>query len=220
MYAKVDWGLRLQELKTYPLDTRTITSKTVHNGPRYRKMVWVHCQDCNGDYEIYVDHILHGQAARCRCTKIKYHHPGARILQSRYVDIWRRCSNLQDANYGGRGIQNKFASAEEFVNYVLRELPHPNYKNVTLDRINNDGHYEPGNLRLATRIQQARNKRNNVHLEYKGQVLVLAELACKLKMDYPFISFTQSTIWSYLQRGVSWRTIVKRGRQKQRYTIS
>ena len=39
----------------------------------------------------------------------------------------------------------------------------------TLDRIDNDGHYEPGNVRWATRIEQAQNKRTNVLFTYKGE---------------------------------------------------
>jgi len=56
--------------------------------------------------------------------------------------------------YGGRGIRFLFASFEQF----LAEIG-PRPAGMTLDRTNNDGHYEPGNCRWATRSEQQRNKR-------------------------------------------------------------
>ena len=58
------------------------------------------------------------------------------------------------ANYGGRGIKFLFTSFEQF----FAELgPRPKGKSV--DRINNDGHYEPGNVQWATRSEQRKNQR-------------------------------------------------------------
>ena len=68
-----------------------------------------------------------------------------------------RCTNKnvpQFKDYGGRGIEFKFTSFEEFLEELgTRPLGY------TLDRINNNGHYEKGNVRWATRKLQANNKR-------------------------------------------------------------
>lgn len=67
------------------------------------------------------------------------------------------------ADYGGRGItvceewRNDFVA---FYNYVSA-LPHYNDDGYSLDRIENNGNYEPGNVRWATRAVQNNNRRNN-----------------------------------------------------------
>lgn len=73
-----------------------------------------------------------------------------------------RCVNKGSAayaNYGARGIEFRFASAVEFAEYVVNALggrPSPEH---SIDRIDNDGHYERGNLRWASKAEQAMNKR-------------------------------------------------------------
>ncbi len=68
-----------------------------------------------------------------------------------------KCSRYKD--YGGRGIELKFTS-DEFVDYVIRELQ-VDPKGLQIDRIDNDGHYEPGNIRFVTRTVNCNNKRNS-----------------------------------------------------------
>lgn len=75
-----------------------------------------------------------------------------------YVSAKGRCINSKNPSYpayGGRGIEFRFTNFQEFLNEVgLR--PSPLH---SLDRINNDGHYEKGNLRWATKEAQANNRR-------------------------------------------------------------
>lgn len=73
-----------------------------------------------------------------------------------------RCTNPSDPsyhNYGGRGIEFRFASIKDCVDYVLAELPCDSYVGLDIDRIDNNGHYERGNLRLATRKENLANRR-------------------------------------------------------------
>jgi hypothetical protein len=73
-----------------------------------------------------------------------------------------RCVNKNNAaypNYGGRGIEFRFPTIRTFVEWVLQNLgPRPSSAH-SIDRIDNNAHYEPGNLRWATNTEQARNKR-------------------------------------------------------------
>ena len=71
-----------------------------------------------------------------------------------------RCSNPRNPdwkNYGGRGVEFRFESFEQFVSDVgLKPGP-----DRSLDRRNNNGHYEIGNVRWATRSEQMRNRRKS-----------------------------------------------------------
>lgn len=80
-----------------------------------------------------------------------------------YYHAKDRCTNPNDKGYlyyGGRGIQFLFNTFAEFLADVgLRPT-----KKHSLDRKNNNGHYEPGNLRWATKSEQMKNRRSNGRL--------------------------------------------------------
>jgi hypothetical protein len=74
-----------------------------------------------------------------------------------------RCSDKKVPcykNYGGRGIEFRFTSFEQFLEELGRKP-----RGLTLDRIDNDGHYEPGNVRWATWSQQNKNKGRRLEIE-------------------------------------------------------
>ena len=81
----------------------------------------------------------------------------------------QRC--LYHKDYAGRGIKvcDRWHDFAEF----HRDMGTPS-PGMTLDRIDNDGNYEPGNVRWASRLEQANNRRTNVTLTYKGVTLTLA----------------------------------------------
>lgn len=99
------------------------------------------------NHEVRVTH-GHNRKGRTSPEYRAYHHAKA------------RCINPKDKGwsyYGGRGIEFRLKSFEEFIAAVgLRPS-----KKHSLDRENNNGHYEIGNLRWATRSTQMKNRRHN-----------------------------------------------------------
>jgi len=93
------------------------------------------------------------------CNTLKGH------LRRTFHNMDQRCNNLKATSYkyyGGRGIQNKFQSPEAFINYVMVDLGVTHIdqiRGLQVDRINNDGHYEPGNIRFATASVNTNNRR-------------------------------------------------------------
>lgn len=94
-----------------------------------------------------------------------------------WVDMRRRCNNPTFRvyyNYGGRGIKvcerwnNSFAA-------FLEDMGIRPSANHSLDRIDNDGDYEPGNVRWSTKLEQDNNRRTNVILTIDGVSHTIAE---------------------------------------------
>lgn len=91
----------------------------------------------------------------------------------------QRCKNRNSKsyhNYGGRGISVCREWEESFENFFLDMGPKPS-TNHSLDRINNDGNYEPKNCRWATLQEQNRNSRHNLIINYRGRQKCATEWA-------------------------------------------
>lgn len=77
-----------------------------------------------------------------------------------WTSMWQRCTNPKNKsfkNYGGRGI-TVCARWRIFENFLFDMGPKPS-PDLSLDRIDNDGNYEPSNCRWATRLVQTHNSR-------------------------------------------------------------
>lgn len=83
-------------------------------------------------------------------------------------------SNPAYPRYGGRGITvcDRWRDSVEAFYEDMGQKPAPEYE---LDRIENDGHYEPGNCRWVPRSINSRNRRSNVWIGLGGESRTLAE---------------------------------------------
>jgi len=112
-------------------------------------------------------------------------------LYAIWMAIKTRCFNTNHPsykNYGARGITLNptwRVSFHKFATY-LGPRPSPDH---TVDRIDNSGHYEPGNVHWATKTQQAANTRNNPEVSYNSQTIRLRDLADKLKIERSILRF-------------------------------
>lgn len=135
--------------------------------------LYVMCRcKCGKEKEVNLRFMETGRSTQCKscATKAMHHKNGKlvvdtlekKLLQKRVNAMKQRCQNPKDAsygNYGGRGIEFRFESVKHGVEWILENLPMQTYVGFDLDRINNEGHYEPGNLRLITRKENQANKR-------------------------------------------------------------
>lgn len=103
-------------------------------------------------------------------------------IYKRWVQMIQRCHNPNcDAfeSYGGRGITVCERWRNSFENFFA-DVGQPPSPRHSLDRFpNNDGNYEPGNVRWATPREQLLNRRNNRRFEVRGESLTLSELCDK-----------------------------------------
>lgn len=120
--------------------------------------------------------------------------------------IWRRVQHQRQRcqcpqnpayhRYGGRGIEFCFSSTYEAACWVVANLGLPPNKSWTIDRIDNDGHYEPGNLRWATIQTQSRNR------AFAWRV--------QLRQKYPFVTYCDTQLGNLQRQGWTPKQIAER----------
>ena len=114
-----------------------------------------------------------------------YHTPEYRV----WAAMVQRCGNPKDAayrHYGGRGI-TVCGRWKTFENFMTDMGCRPGPK-MSLDGVDSNGNYEPGNVRWATQKEQMRNTRVNHKITFKGETLTIAEWADRLCLPYNTLS--------------------------------
>lgn len=149
---------------------KKLNTRRAKNGEMRRWGLFL-CEYCNKKVEKEYFHGLKNESCGCAHFKLigenqKIHGCACRGRQTRLYNIWnhaeQRCNNVNDKaykNYGGRGI----TICKEWLEFIpFKEWALNNgYKdNLTIDRRDNDGNYEPSNCRWTTRIEQNRNSRS------------------------------------------------------------
>lgn len=109
-----------------------------------------------------------------------------------WQNIKQRCFNPNNDHYndyGGRGITMHPDWIDDFpAFFTYIGSPPEDIKRWSIDRIDNNGNYEPGNIRWTTMKLQSRNKRTSVMLTYQGETLNLEDWAKKLDLPPPLLS--------------------------------
>lgn len=156
---------------------------------RAREAKWDCRCDC-GRTAVSATHALRtGRTVSCGCSKreqaadrLRTHGLSNKtespsLAYGTWVGLKQRCLNPKNpgfANYGGRGITVCESWAESFEAFLADVGERPSLRH-SLDRIDNDKGYEPGNCRWATRREQNTNKRDTIRLTHGGRTLSLLE---------------------------------------------
>lgn len=102
-----------------------------------------------------------------------------------WTHIKQRCYNPRNRkypHYGGRGIRMCDRWLNSFAAFAADMGPRPSPKH-SIDRIDVNGNYEPGNCRWATVLEQARNNRRTVNVTAFGRTQCIAAWASELGLD-------------------------------------
>lgn len=211
----------LARLRALPLGALTITGSEIIPG-RYR-MVETTCQSCGIVRRLHVDNMLAGKTTQCRCLRGVKNRSTRRssmadplrvVIACRYDAIKQRCTNPNSPvwrGYGGRGIQCRFPSRQDFIEWVIENLPHPTYRGVQIDRINNEGHYEPGNIRLVSQQENLRNTRRSRLIDVWGQRINLCQLKEIILMRYPTYFMSTGHTQVLWRKGLKIEQIIQMG---------
>lgn len=109
-------------------------------------------------------------------------------LHRTYYGLYNRCTNPKSPkyqSYGGRGIKNLWNSFEDFYSdmceaYLTALEKYGEEKNITVDRIDNNGNYCKENCRWVSFAEQCRNRRNNTVITFDGISMSIAGWTEKL----------------------------------------
>lgn len=152
--------------------------------PSKRPIHWLCRCDCGTVKEVIGASLRNGTTASCGCLAVEIaarrttKHGMARTrIYTTWAGMIQRCTNKKAAgyhSYGGRGIKVS-PRWMKFENFFADMGDKPD--GLTLERIDNDGDYEPSNCRWATMAEQSANKRGTVWFDHRGHLRTALDIA-------------------------------------------
>lgn len=170
-----------------------------------RKTSYIVQCDCGTIKKARADGLLSGAIKSCGCLhreilrknaenapmRVKCRETGHKVGGTRLYDIWQgmksRCYNRNDPKYyryGGRGISICDEWKTDFVAFYDWSISNGYTDNFTIDRINNDGNYEPSNCRWTTNKEQCNNRSTNINITIGNATKTLTEWCKIFDVDY------------------------------------
>lgn len=155
----------------------------VHTTPNgSRRTMWECVCDCGNTAIISTSSIRHQKTISCGCVRVERvtsHGLSHTRLYQTWADMKSRCYNPNNNGYhryGGRGIKvcDEWQTFPPFAEWALNNGYDPS---LTIERINNDGNYEPSNCCWATQSQQASNKSTTHQVTIGGETHCLTHWA-------------------------------------------
>lgn len=167
-----------------PVGTRfgklTVTGPGISTKTLTGKSIWKYPCLCDCGKESRVESYVLRHAKSCGCSRLSVNRYAYRPEYRVWHGMKQRCLNPNGARfhrYGGRGISVCDRWRNSFENFFKDMGPRPD--GLTLDRIDNDGDYKPGNCRWATRAQQQSNRSANHMVEAFGERMNVTQWALR-----------------------------------------
>lgn len=161
----------------------------------YRYYAVCQCDCGSPPKRIRLDGLTSGLVEGCGCVRMERTVTHG-LTKNPLYETWRhiidRCTKPSDSayqNYGGRGIGicDQWLDVRTFV----RDLEHLYSPGLEIDRIDNDGNYEPGNVRFVSRAENADNRRSGRHFTYNNETKSVRQWSKSSGVPYP-------TLWERL----------------------
>ena len=184
----------------------TIVSEAPKSERQYKWKREFLCKcDCGNYRRVRLENLVSGHTKSCGCyirdfnkdNKIKHGHYGSRLYKI-WQGIKKRClqRNSKDyRDYGGRGIKicDEWMEFEPFYEWAINN---GYQQDLTIERIDVNGNYEPSNCTWIPKKEQGRNTRRTKIICYKGEQKTLREWAVCLGLTYNVLQLRLSRGWS------------------------
>ena len=175
-------------------------------GRKGEKVMWKCRCDCGNITYVATCNLRCGKIQSCGCQKLE------KLIQrstkhnqrhTRLYEIWKsmknRCFNpnfKQYKDYGGRGITVCDEWKNDFMPFYNWAMQNGYGKSLSIDRIDNNGNYEPSNCRWVDKITQANNTRNNRYITFNNKTLTLAQWSKEIGLSYSCLKARLNKGWS------------------------
>jgi len=156
-----------------------------HGRNKNNQSIWLCRCDCKTSLPVESKNLLSGTTKSCGCLMKELAGDRARThgqTKTRAYKVWinikDRCFNPRHKSwkdYGGRGITMHPAWRDSFEAFY-RDVGEPPV-GLSIDRKNNDGNYEPGNVRFTDMFTQHNNRRGNRLIAFNGKIRTIAQWA-------------------------------------------
>lgn len=163
---------------------------------KFKHSTWLCKCNCGNIKIVDSSHLKNGSTRSCGCLakellskRMSKHNMSETRINRIWLRMRNRCNNKnneQYKNYGGRGIKvcDEWLDKENgFINFYNWAINNGYKENLSIDRIDVNGDYEPNNCRWITMFDQQSNKRNNHFIEYYGKIYTVSQLSRYLKIN-------------------------------------
>ena len=147
--------------------------------PKAQKTKYLCECECGNTVTVTGSNLVTGTSTHCGCSSKNHGYAKKERLYNIWVGMRQRCNDVNAPDYKRYGAKGVCVSAawENYLEFRNWALENGYSDDLSIDRIDVNGNYEPSNCRWTTNLQQQNNKSNNRNLTYRGVTKTTAEWA-------------------------------------------